>query len=304
MDNFEVPFDDPEILRDGDTVEVYLDQSASAEPTHSKSSSADGAVPKPTAVTPLDGRGVNAEMQQDDDEDSDALENDAQDAEEREAILEATRVAALLRAGIHNVADDDAEDLPAQQRAIDDLPRMPGPLLSRPQPPRAPQTTSSKAPKSRTQSIPSLPPMPVLPHLASAMAAFDAKKKQMHDSRRPKATSGAFPASAGSSTLTAARTRRNVLAPLLRLRVQAHQSLLPPATVPIPAAALTRIPTPAHLQTMRCPTTQTQAAILTPSLQALARILLTAQTRLTRLHQSNIPNQIDIAQKTSRLLQH
>ncbi len=28
MDKFEVPFDDPEILRDGDTIEVHLDQEA------------------------------------------------------------------------------------------------------------------------------------------------------------------------------------------------------------------------------------------------------------------------------------
>uniref|UniRef100_V5ENR6 Uncharacterized protein n=1 Tax=Kalmanozyma brasiliensis (strain GHG001) TaxID=1365824 RepID=V5ENR6_KALBG len=211
MDNFEVPFDDPEILRDGDTIEVHLDQSAVAGPANSEAPSGGKKAKKKAErfAAALAERGDDEEGQLE--EQDDALEKEAQDAEEKEAIFEAARVAALLRAGIHNMADDDAHDMSAQQGAVDDLPRMPGPSFKPLQPPAASKFSSSKAPTSKASNasnakttsnaqVPSMP-MPVFNAggAASAMAAFDARRKQMQASSNAKAKGAKRKRAASSS---------------------------------------------------------------------------------------------------------
>lgn len=189
MDNFEVPFDDSEILRDGDTIEVHMDQSAteSAAVKSEHSEAGDD-----------DDDGDDAEEDEDQDEDSDGHEQFARDAEEREAILEASRLAALLRTGAHNLFDDDGDDLLAQHKALDDLPRMPDSSSSLPprQAPKPSKSTPSKATKvSISHASPALPlppmPMSFLRSSAATMAAFDAKRKQMQASSQPKARKAA-----------------------------------------------------------------------------------------------------------------
>ncbi|TKY89616.1 hypothetical protein EX895_001401 [Sporisorium graminicola] len=209
MDNFEVPFDDPEILRDGDTIEVHLDRSVPA----TEAAEAEATEEHPGAGDDNDHDAY--EHCYDENQDSDASEQYPEDPEERDAILEATRLAALLRAGVHNLIDDDTYDVAAQHKALDDLPRMPNPSSLPPrQAPKPNKSTPSKISRSstsRTSPALPLPPMPtllgqgILP--AAAVAAFEAKRNQMQALPQSKAQKTVAPASI--SKPTAASTKRS-----------------------------------------------------------------------------------------------
>ncbi|SNX85767.1 uncharacterized protein MEPE_04476 [Melanopsichium pennsylvanicum] len=183
MDSFEIPFDDPEILRDGDTIQVHLDQ-------RQVTSTADQGEERSADTEEESNNAVREEQDDMDDgsdeqeyQSTDSLEKDARDAEERNAILEATRVAALLRAGIHTNEDDDADVLPARLVGIDDLPRMPG--ASSFDLHRAAKSVNAKASDAKPAC-----PTPTMPMMSlrttggasAAMAAFEAKRKQLQRS--------------------------------------------------------------------------------------------------------------------------
>ncbi|KAJ9474143.1 hypothetical protein PHBOTO_004225 [Pseudozyma hubeiensis] len=180
MDSFEVP-NDPEILRDGDTVEVVVD------PESAMQASRNGEIVM-TQSEADESDEDDTQDEADDDDDSNSHELSAADAEERDALLEAKRLAALLRSGIHKSSDDQHDDLPSRLHAeADDLPRMPRqsslnsvPALKTIRP------TASKTSNPERVSFPTLPLMPTSLALgggaASAMAAFEAKRKQMQAS--------------------------------------------------------------------------------------------------------------------------
>ncbi len=88
IDGFDVPFDDPDILRDGDTLHVRLH-----------------------AIQPQHDEEEEDDVEEDDDEEDEAedLERGMVDEDERHAVLEAARVAAMLRAGLHRMPTDDDE---------------------------------------------------------------------------------------------------------------------------------------------------------------------------------------------------
>ncbi|GAC99643.1 hypothetical protein PHSY_007246 [Pseudozyma hubeiensis SY62] len=180
MDSFEVP-NDPEILRDGDTVEVVVD------PESAMQAGRNGEIAM--MQSEADERDEDDSQDEDhDDDNADPLEFSAADAEERDALLEANRLAALLRSGIHKMSDDQYDDLPSRLHAeVDDLPRMPGPSNLNSVPAlKTIRPTVSKTSIPERASVPTLPLMP--PSLAlgggaaSAMAAFEAKRKQMQAS--------------------------------------------------------------------------------------------------------------------------
>ena len=161
MDDFEVTFDDPEILRDGDTLEVYIAEEERDGDMDSEENE--------VAAVVLGG--VEADREH-------GLEAGVQDVEERQALLEASRVAALLRAGLHTMDDDDDDDDdPTRPSALDDLPRMPS--LQPPQAPNPSKGTRSKP--STSLPAPPLPPMPMslAQGPAAAMAAFEARSQAM-----------------------------------------------------------------------------------------------------------------------------
>lgn len=180
MDGFEVPFDDPDILRDGDVVQVRL---------HPKTGI--GSEQEDAGESDFD----NKEEEDDDDEkaseaEDKALQHQAQNEEEKQAILEATRLAALFRAGIHtstSAPDRDQVELPSatpssREKQDDDLPKMPD--LS----------------SAVTSSFSAMPAMsfPIMSRgggrggggaaaaavaaAAAALAAFEAKRNQMQSS--------------------------------------------------------------------------------------------------------------------------
>ncbi|SPO28396.1 uncharacterized protein UTRI_04793 [Ustilago trichophora] len=187
MDGFEVPFDDADIVRDGDVLEVQLGEEAGLGGETVEDEEDD--------VEYDDAEGSEDQEQEDEEV---PLEQDAQNADERDAILQATRVAALLRAGIHTTSDND-DALPTStlySAPEDDLPRMS--TLA----PKSAKPASSKAPLPSTKG-PTLPmPMPMMPMppiggigsgASAAMAAFEAKRKQMQLNTATSSRKGSMP---------------------------------------------------------------------------------------------------------------
>ncbi len=123
---------------------------------------------------------------EDDTDSNGSLEHEARDAEERDAILEATRLAALLKGGIDNVFGDD-DDSPILSSRLtqttDDLPRMPSSSRPSQTTKRSSNAASPKATASQGSSRPPAFPMMPMPSggggASAAMAAFEAQRKQM-----------------------------------------------------------------------------------------------------------------------------
>ncbi|SAM84779.1 uncharacterized protein UBRO_06008 [Ustilago bromivora] len=165
MDSFEVPFDDPEVLRDGDLVDVHLNPQSIRRDCEGGDDADQG-----------------GEAEEEEEEEEDA-EGEGLDAEEREAVLEAKRIAAILRVGMQSIAEEDEEVVTkARLGQVDDLPRMPNSSCLGP----------SKLAKSASKVLPSFPTMSTIPipppsgvggggggAAAAALAAFETRRKQM-----------------------------------------------------------------------------------------------------------------------------
>lgn len=175
MDDFEIPFGDPEILRDGDRIEVHANEAAAQawERLVAMKHNADSEV-------------VEVEEEEDDESVDGSLGRHARDSEEREAIHQAEHVAAILRAGVLGATDDDDEDPTAVPAALDDLPRMP-PMMSTASLASSSKATPAKStPNKASKSSSFLPPPPsgIRGGAAAAMAAFEAKRNQMQRSQQ------------------------------------------------------------------------------------------------------------------------
>ncbi|KAJ1024996.1 hypothetical protein NDA18_004282 [Ustilago nuda] len=156
MDTFEVPFDDPELLRDGDLVDVYLN---------------------PQSIRRICEGGDHA------DQGGEEEEGEGLDAEEREAVLEAKRIAAMLGVGMQSIAQEDEEVVTKTRlEQVDDVPWMPNSSCLGP----------SKLAKSAWKVLPSFPTMSAIPMPPpsgvggggggaplAALAAFETRRKQM-----------------------------------------------------------------------------------------------------------------------------